>query len=727
MNRTALSLAALFITASALFYLFGINAIFVLGLLLCVASGVCTVLARRKGIGFKPSLALLAGAVFCLLLNFYNTFNIEHAESLIGRTETVSCLVVEEPEYRDGYVRLMVETDGTNEFDKGLQGPVTLILNIDSDKSAYEAEAGDILSAEITFKLQEDSVRKYLWPDRVYVSTAVKSIEITGHKDTLYTYCIDLRKSIRAGIDSHVKGDKAALLKGLLLGDISGMSDELYADFKACGVSHVTAVSGMHIGAFCTMVTTMLGLFMSRRKAAAFAFVPLVITVMLAGVTPSAVRAGVMCGLTLLADCLLKKTDSLNSLGVAVSVMLLFNPLYVVNLGFQLSCSASAGVMVSAPYGSTLANRLAKTRFNLFNKIISAAVRIFVVSIGATVFTLPLQIVTFGYISVVAPLASSLICSAAVYAMAVTVVALVMYYIPYVEYIAAVPFWIAELLASYICVVVTVLADIPFSYIPFGDNSAILWVGLSLSMAAVWVLLNRTGGKRLAALLVTVLLLVCLWADSFASSDVIEVAVLETGNGLCTVITYGEKCVVIGCGNDLTDRYTLRNHLVLRSVSEVEMLLIPSDAETCFGGYEDILQEIAPKTTVIPDNFGNSTVFSGGVEVATDGSEYQANDGNIKIKALKCDNGCVYEVTCCEKRFFVSSSRYKAEHVGNKSADFIITSRALPYDINTELLIVSSETEIDIENCKTVLTTAGRTISVKLKPNKGVTVYEGYS
>ncbi len=724
MNRMALSLAALFVTASALFYLFGIRAVLMLGALFCLLAVVGFFYCKSKGLSFKAVAVLLAGAVLCLYLTAYSSVKIEPIEALAGQSKTVVCRVIEEPTERTGYTEFLVETDGTNGFDGGLMGSVRLIIYIGDDSEVSNASEGDIISADINFKPIDESARKARWSERVFTASSCTSAEVIGRKETLYTRLIDLRRSIRNNIDIYVDGDNAAVLKGLLLGDISGMSDELRSDFKVCGVAHVTAVSGMHIGALCMMVTSILSLFMSRRKASAFAFIPLVVTVMLAGATPSAVRAGIMCSLTLLGDCLLKKTDSLNSLGIAVSAMLIYNPFYILSLGFQLSCSASAGVIISAPYGMSLAEKLAITRFRTVNIIINSAVRIFCASIGAVVLTLPFQIIAFGFVSVIAPLASTLICSAAVYAMAVTVVALILNYIPYVEYIAVIPFWVSELLATYICTVVHLLAKIPFSYIPLGNNTAVLCLGMSLALVSLWLLLDRPGGKRAVSLLVTVLLVSGLLSDYVASRDMVEVAVLNTGDALCTVVSYDGRCIVIGCGDNSSDRYTLKTHLTHRGVTEVEALFIPSESEACFGGYEFVTQEIEPEVTVVPDNFGNSTVFSGGVTVAADGSEFLANDGKIKIKTVKCKYGCIYEISLYEKKILVGNAVYNTDELGIKDVDCVITSRLIP-QADADIMIISASSEINYNQPLRVLTTEDRTVSIKLKPDKGMTVYAG--
>ena len=211
-----------------------------------------------------------------------------------------------------------------------------------------------------------------------------------------------LRRAIKRTVDRFAYGDDAALIKGLLLGDTSQMSDRLYSQFKICGVSHVTAVSGMHVGVFSMMAMSVLCLFISRRKASLWALIPLIVVCLLAGLTPSAVRAGIMCAIMLVGNFLFQKTDGLNSLGFAVAVMLVYNPFYILSLSFQLSCCATAGVIIVAPYAMTVVSKIPEMGgIWVFKRVLEAAVLNAIQSVGAVVCTLPIQIAEFGSVSLI--------------------------------------------------------------------------------------------------------------------------------------------------------------------------------------------------------------------------------------------------------------------------------------------------------------------------------------
>ena len=147
MKRAALSCAALLVTASSLLYLFGFQAVFVLGAFLCLASAVSAVLGKCNGAGTKSSAVLLVGAAFCLFLSIYTIAKTDRVEALAGDTRNVVCRVTEEPDAREDYIRLSVKTDGSNGFDSGLTGKVNFVLYINNSEPASSAVVGDILIA----------------------------------------------------------------------------------------------------------------------------------------------------------------------------------------------------------------------------------------------------------------------------------------------------------------------------------------------------------------------------------------------------------------------------------------------------------------------------------------------------------------------------------------------------------------------------------------------------
>ncbi|GAA1481020.1 ComEC/Rec2 family competence protein [Gordonia sinesedis] len=144
--------------------------------------------------------------------------------------------------------------------------------------------------------------------------------------------------------------DEAGLLPGLVLGDESGQSPQVRDDFRAAGLSHLTAVSGANFAIVVGAAILFIRLFgASPRVAAVAGFVVIVGFVILVRPSPSVIRAALMGSVGLLALLSSRRATAMPALGVAVIGGLLWWPELATAPGFALSVAATAGLVVLAP------------------------------------------------------------------------------------------------------------------------------------------------------------------------------------------------------------------------------------------------------------------------------------------------------------------------------------------------------------------------------------------
>ncbi|MEN2993027.1 MAG: ComEC/Rec2 family competence protein [Bacteroidia bacterium] len=148
---------------------------------------------------------------------------------------------------------------------------------------------------------------------------------------------------------SPLPGPPLALIEALLLGYKRGLDPETRAAFQLSGVAHVLAVSGMHVG-----IVLSFWLFLFRQLPPTWAQAPLSRLLLMAllvfyglftGGSPSAMRAVIMGVIALLAQLTHQPYMALNALGFAAFLQLLFNPLLLHSLSFQLSYAAVLGLL----------------------------------------------------------------------------------------------------------------------------------------------------------------------------------------------------------------------------------------------------------------------------------------------------------------------------------------------------------------------------------------------
>ncbi len=162
-----------------------------------------------------------------------------------------------------------------------------------------------------------------------------------------------LRRTLLRGAEVLAPG-RRALFAGFVLGDDRDQRPEVTDDFRASGLSHLLVVSGQNVA----FVLALLGPFLGRLRLGgrlAGGIVALVLFGTLTRWEPSVLRAVAMAGLTLLAAALGRPASSIRILSLAVTGLVLVDPLLVHSLGFLLSVGACAGISL---FSKRLAARL---------------------------------------------------------------------------------------------------------------------------------------------------------------------------------------------------------------------------------------------------------------------------------------------------------------------------------------------------------------------------------
>ncbi|HHP7236754.1 MAG TPA: DNA internalization-related competence protein ComEC/Rec2 [Desulfobacterales bacterium] len=254
--------------------------------------------------------------------------------------------------------------------------------------------------------------RRYMAFQNIRVSSwcSGRQVEVLERRDRASP--LDrFRQRTRNLIDAAAAGDANAILRTLVLGDRSGVRPELSSAFQRTGVSHLLAISGLHIGIIATAAFFLLRWFFSRferflwqasvRQHAAFwAFLPAAAYALIAGMSPSTQRALIMVGVFLAAFPLRKTHDLINTVSIAALVILIVHPPSLFSISFQLSFAAVLAIVLGmqALLPFSPGSETSRPRWRrLANKVL----RFVAVSIFATLGTLPLIMTTFNQVSLI--------------------------------------------------------------------------------------------------------------------------------------------------------------------------------------------------------------------------------------------------------------------------------------------------------------------------------------
>ena len=208
------------------------------------------------------------------------------------------------------------------------------------------------------------------------------------------------RQFMQARFAKYLDPAETGLLMGLLAGDRSGIPEVLRSDFQRSGLVHVLAISGFHVVLLAGMLMIFLKATGLPHKAVTIIAVTLLaIYVPVTGGSPAVRRAVMMFAIPQIGTLFGKPANTLNSLGVALLLIILPEPGVIWNPGFQLSFAATAGIIIGTPHNPTKFLPDSFKQNKLWQKIQAFAIDPTYVTLCATLATAPFLIHHFKTLS----------------------------------------------------------------------------------------------------------------------------------------------------------------------------------------------------------------------------------------------------------------------------------------------------------------------------------------
>lgn len=214
-----------------------------------------------------------------------------------------------------------------------------------------------------------------------------------NQKKSLYTLSQKMRAKALVFYRSFgLNADEYALISALTLGYKSELSDNIQEAFRASGTAHVLAVSGLHVGIIYAIIFSLLSFLGNSGKKNTLKQILIILCLwgyaFLAGLPVSVIRATIMLTIFCGANAFHRKGFSYNTLAIAAFFILLYNPMSLFEVGFQMSFAAVFAILFFKPKMDKL--------FTHRNKISKAIGNMFTVTLSAQLGVFPLVLYYFG-------------------------------------------------------------------------------------------------------------------------------------------------------------------------------------------------------------------------------------------------------------------------------------------------------------------------------------------
>lgn len=443
-----------------------------------IATGVGIIISLFV-INYKlPKSPLLVSLTVVLLIVLCTAFKIRDVNDIqyySGNVCSGEYVVIEEPELVDDYYRTTVEVVKSEILKKGTKISVTY--------NQGELYFSNRFKANITLKSLEDSEYKMgNYSSGIFVKGYIKNIKNTGKTDFVLEKIGALRSYIKSKIFENYQFNEASTILALITGDRSYFSDQFYKNVKYVGVAHVMVVSGLHLSVIVSFLLYLSNkFFYNRYLKALILFIAVIIVSAVCGFTMSIIRAGLTYVLISISLVFNRTNTPANTLGAAVTLVLLNNPYAIFNVAFQLSVLATFGILVVAvPCADYIREKEYIKSEGLLGLITSA-----LISVSASVMTLPVLIYYFGYISNLALLTNLLVCAPATLALVLSILGLL--FVPFEKIF----FFLSVIIIKYINAVINYFGNLSFAITSMPKYTVYIAIGIIIIILCLLLACKR--------------------------------------------------------------------------------------------------------------------------------------------------------------------------------------------------------------------------------------------
>ena len=469
-------------------------------------------------------LGLVAALLFTGAVRYQTSLPLYNADSLLwyahDQPVKLEGLLLTEPQAGRNSLsmRLSVESlqiiDSNGNTLSDIKYPQGLLL-VSALPSTTDYHYGDRVAVEGALtsltELEADGFRQYLYRQGIQAQMSFARVRLLQRNQG--NFIVQAAGMVRALAQDCIyrlfPQPEAALLAGILVGNDNDLPQNIQQAFQDSGTAHIIAISGFNMAIIAGLITLMLGRLLPGGKSLPLVVAVIIFYTMLTGASPAVVRAAVMSVMGVVGALVGRRQLGINSLLFTAALMCLFSPQLPWNISFQLSFSATLGLIWYAePLQEAVFDWRERLLPTAWAQQTAAWIGEFVLcTLAAQLTTLPVMLYHFQRLSLSALLANIVVLPVQSFLMILGGLAvLVGLVLPPLGQLFAYPAWV---LLSYTIRMVTLLAALPAGVLFTGSLPlwfmVLIYVLLFLGSSGVALALQHLKGLMKPVVILTVL------------------------------------------------------------------------------------------------------------------------------------------------------------------------------------------------------------------------------
>lgn len=562
--------------------------------------------------GLRHPVALFCVAVMLLSVGragVYTWSTVPDVDSLQGVTDNIVGEVEACPS--SGRMYTVRVTKATH-----LAAGMKVLLFCDDRAAPYY---GETVSAEVEYRLLYDS-QQYHRSDEVYL----QAYPVTYGDDSVQVVPSDgavswtqvlrpLRQRLTKLIREVLPGQEGALVTAMCLGDKSSLGYRTADAFRGCGLPHLLAVSGLHLAVLAGALQSGLRRLRLRRIIIGIVTSLFIFMYMwLIEFTPSVTRSGLMYIVMLMGLLVRRQSDGLNSLGLALMVVLMASPSAIYDLGFWFSFGATAGLLLFYTRLRGWLRSLFRWCPAWIERAVGTVTDSVAVTLSATLPLIPVMAFFFHEIAIVAPLSNLLTLLPAGGLLTLGFTGVLLRGVGVLTSIGELLLLLAGLMAKYLIHVAGWLASLPGALIAIRHLWQVLWLAGTCLLMGITLARFHLGTLRRIWCACLVVLLMVHSGGSAVDRTVTTVSIHNVEGKAVVVVEHNGRGMALA--QDLGGVYSARMSLENDGYRTADFLVL-GDGSPYQSGQLSEWREAYPHTEVYL--YGRTASFTRGTTVTT--------------------------------------------------------------------------------------------------------------
>ncbi|MBR5273323.1 MAG: ComEC/Rec2 family competence protein [Clostridia bacterium] len=596
MNRPMATIGfSLFFTLIAvglLGYYFAFYIFFVLAALVALI-----LILRRKNAPRNIIAILLSAMLGCMIFCSYTSIIYNRVTDFADREVTLKLEIKEiEGENNDVYYYVTEVVEAPH---KALVGAKVRF----SSSAPLDVEVCDYVSTNVVPKISgshSESMHRYFKSDGIFLSAHTLGnydVEQNPEKSLRY-YFNEFKEGVTRIICANLDKESAAVVNSIFLGETSELDYKSNMEFRNIGISHIFSVSGLHVTLISAAIVAFLSLLIERKPVLySLTLIAMWFFVAITGFSYSAIRAGVMLTVYYVGQMMYRKSDSINSLGVAITVICILNPYSATNVSVLYSFFATLGILIVSR------SKFAKRLLDGKSKPVKMILETLLLSVGSVLFTLPVQIVFFNAATVISPLANVLTFIVIAPLMWCTIIAVVLSL--FTGILSGLFFVICTLIAKYLIWISDLLASIPYATVDADRDFVKILVFIVIAVFLIVAYLNL-GNRAIkgAFIICAVIVAGSILCYNIFLKPIVRVIAVDSGAATSVIVTYGLSAIVVGCGGSDYTATEIDSVLRQSGIDELRLLVLPSRQNSEAQNISGLLEKIDISEIMLGEEYG---------------------------------------------------------------------------------------------------------------------------